>query len=78
VRWVNTKTGKLGFQPQVAQHVHAIEFGQVQIQNHPVVFGFVGPSACQLAVRKYVHCVVFGFETLAEKLGRLPLSECVA
>ena len=58
------------FDAQVAQHAHAVELGQVQVEDDDVVLelGCRGPGL--FAIRENIHRVMFAFETLANEFGQ--------
>jgi hypothetical protein len=52
------------------QHAHAIEPGQIQIQNDQVIIRLAAHGARLLAILRHLHRVVLALQALAHKAGQ--------
>jgi hypothetical protein len=53
----------------VAQHGHAVQFRQVEVEDYHVIFELGGGGARLLAIGEYIHRIMLGFQTLTDEAG---------
>ena len=69
--------GQAGFlKPQVAEDTDSVNFWQIQVQDHDVIFDFCGCGAGLLAVRYNIHGIVLAFETLTDEFSQCFIIFC--
>jgi hypothetical protein len=71
MRWVSTRTGKLGFfSRRCLNTLTPSSFGRLRSRSYKVIVQLRSCSASLLTVRANIHGIVLAFQSLPNKLGK--------